>query len=308
MSTSEQQFDGTFTVDVEDYFHVSAFARVIRCEDWDHFECRVERNTRALLELAAASNTRGTFFVLGWVAERYPQLVREIQAAGHEIGCHSHWHQLVYELGPERFRQDLVQSRDVLQQITGQPVQLYRSPSFSITQRSMWALTILAEEGFHTDSSIYPVRHDHYGIPGAPRHPHQIQTPAGVLKEFPGMVWNKGRLTVPVGGGGYLRLLPWALTHRLLQAIRHAGRPLNVYIHPWEVDPDQPRISASAKSRFRHYQNLRTTMPKLQKMLSSFRLTTMSGVLEREALPFAPVLNGCAASAEPLVTADAVCS
>ena len=274
------QPDGTFTVDVEDYFQVSAFASVISPSDWDHYECRVEQSTRRILELAAAHHTRGTFFILGWVAERYPGLVREIQAAGHEIGCHSHWHQLVYELGPERFRSDLVQARDTLQSITGMAVKLFRAPSFSITQKSLWALDILIEEGFEVDSSIYPIRHDRYGIPGSPKSPHVIARPAGQIREFPGMTCQIAGLTVPVGGGGYLRLVPWAITSRLLRQIRNAGRPLNVYLHPWEVDVEQPRIAASLKSRFRHYQNLRTMAAKLSKMLTEFRLGTMTEVLD----------------------------
>ena len=281
MSSSPAQLDGAFTVDVEDYFQVSAFASVVQPVDWDRFECRVERSTHQILELAAAKNTRGTFFVLGWVAERYPNLVRDIQSAGHEIGCHSYWHQLVYELGPKRFRTDLIKARDTLQAITGEPVRLYRSPSFSITNDSLWALEILAEEGFTVDSSIYPIRHDRYGIPGSPKMPHRIETPAGSIDEFPGMTCRVGGMTVPVGGGGYLRLFPWFVTSKLLRQIRSEGRPLNVYLHPWEVDVDQPRIAASLKSRFRHYQNLRTMAPKLARLLTEFRLGTMSEVLEQ---------------------------
>ena len=280
MTHSATQLDGTFTVDVEDYFHVSAFASNIRVEDWDQYECRVEQNTRRVLEIAAESNTRGTFFVLGWVAQRYPQLVTEIQSAGHEIGCHSQWHQLVYELGPERFRADLIESRDVLQDITGQPVTMYRSPSFSITKNSLWALEILAEEGFDTDSSISPVHHDRYGIPDAPLVPHVIPTPSGSIREFPGMVYRFGKTNIPVGGGGYLRLLPWMATKRLLNGVRSQQRPLNVYIHPWEFDPEQPRIAASLKSKFRHYQNLKTTAGKIRSMLQQFNLGRMSEVLE----------------------------
>jgi polysaccharide deacetylase family protein (PEP-CTERM system associated) len=278
---STKNFDGTFTVDVEDYFQVSAFASVIRPDDWDHYECRVENSTRRILEIAARQSTRGTFFILGWVAERFPHLVQEIRSAGHEIGCHSHWHQLVYDLGPERFRSDLTKSRDVLQNITGEPVHLYRAPSFSITRRSLWALDILIEEGFDTDSSIYPTRHDRYGIPGSPKSPHVINTASGSIREFPGMTATVAGTTVPVGGGGYLRLFPWWVTARLLKQVRSADRPLNVYLHPWEVDIDQPRIRASLKSRFRHYQNLSTMAPKLTSMLTQFKLTTMSAVLDR---------------------------
>ena len=281
MTNSPQTVDGTFTVDVEDYFHVSAFASVIKPDDWDQYDCRVEHSTRRILEIAAKQSTLGTFFILGWVAARYPHLVTEIRAAGHEIGCHSQWHQLVYELGPARFRADLIQSRDVLQNILGEPVRLFRAPSFSITLRSLWALDILAEEGFETDSSIYPTWHDRYGIPGSPKSPHIIPTSSGPIREFPGMTATVAGMTVPVGGGGYLRLFPWHLTATLLRQIRSAGRPLNVYLHPWEVDVDQPRISASLKSRFRHYQNLSTTAPKLMRMLSEFRLTTMTAVLDQ---------------------------
>lgn len=281
MTKATTPVDGTFTVDVEDYFHVSAFASVIKPADWDHYECRVEHSTRRILEIAARHSTIGTFFILGWVAERFPNLVTEIRSAGHEIGCHSHWHQLVYDLGPRRFRDDLVSSRDILQDILGEPIKLYRAPSFSITLRSLWALEILLEEGFDTDSSIYPTRHDRYGIPGSPKSPHVIATSRGSIREFPGMTATVAGTTIPVGGGGYLRLFPWALTDRLLCQVRSVGRPLNVYLHPWEVDIDQPRIPASLKSRFRHYQNLRTMEPKLHKMLSKFQLTTMTMVLDQ---------------------------
>lgn len=278
--------DGTFTVDVEDYFQVSAFASGIRPEDWDQYECRVEQNTHRVLDIAARTGTTGTFFILGWVAERYPHLVHEIQSAGHEIGCHSMWHQLVYDLGPERFRRDLVEARDILEDTTGVPVTLYRSPSFSITQRSTWALQILREEGFCIDSSIYPIRHDRYGIPTAPLEPYLIDTPAGGIREFPGMVSEVAGMRLPVGGGGYLRLFPWWLTHVLLKRVRQQGRPLNVYIHPWEFDPEQPRIAASMTSRFRHYQNLHTTAEKIERLLTAFNLNTMSSVLS--TWPFPP--------------------
>lgn len=284
MTDESTQFDGTFTVDVEDYFQVSAFASCIHPETWERYESRVVKNTQHVLELAARSNTTGTFFILGWVAKRHPELVKEIQSAGHEIGCHSYWHQLIYDLGPNRFRNDLVKARRIIEDITGEPVRLHRAPSFSVTSRSRWALEILVEEGFHTDSSIYPVRHDRYGIPDAPLEPHLISTRSGSIRELPGMVCEVGGIRVPVGGGGYLRLLPWWATHHLLRSVRAAGRPLNVYIHPWEFDPDQPRIAGSLKSRFRHYQNLKTTTPKIENLLAAFRLTTMSRVLDEAGL------------------------
>lgn len=304
MSLIQPKSDGAFTVDVEDYFQVSAFASTISTDDWDHYECRVEANTRRVLEIAAKENTVGTFFILGWVAERYPDLVREIQNAGHEIGCHSHWHQLVYELGPNRFRFDLRESKDILQQITGQPVTLYRSPSFSITEKSLWALDILVEEGFTIDSSIYPVRHDRYGIPDSPTAPYQIKTAAGPITQVPGMVCKIGKANIPVGGGGYLRLLPWAVTKMLLKRVRKEDRPLNVYIHPWEFDPDQPRIQASWKSKFRHYQNLKTTAPKISKMLQTFELTTMTEVVQ-QYLPPAGTTNRSNQNVEGMAESDA---
>lgn len=305
MSNHQSKSDGTFTVDVEDYFQVSSFSSVISTDDWDHYECRVEANTRRVLEIAAKESTTGTFFILGWVAERYPDLVKEIQNAGHEIGCHSHWHQLVYELGPDRFRFDLRESRDILQQITGNPVTMYRSPSFSITKESLWALDILVEEGFTIDSSIYPVRHDRYGIPDSPTSPYKIQTQAGPIVQVPGMVCSVGKTNIPVGGGGYLRLLPWFVTERMLRRVRQQNRPLNVYIHPWEFDPEQPRIQASMKSKFRHYQNLKTTAPKITQMLQTFDLTTMSRVVNEylpgRALPETnPNMTEGLAEAEPV--------
>jgi polysaccharide deacetylase family protein (PEP-CTERM system associated) len=285
MSSTAKICDGAFTVDVEDYFHVSAFASRINPADWDQYECRVEQNTHRVLNIAARSGTTGTFFVLGWVAERYPHLVRDIQEAGHEIGCHSMWHQLVFDLGPDRFRRDLIDARNVLEDVTGRQVVLYRAPSFSVTKRSLWAVPVLREEGFHTDSSIYPVRHDRYGIPNAPLAPHVIDTAAGPVREFPGMVCEVGNMRIPVGGGGYLRLFPWALTQRLLHRVRRQARPLNVYIHPWEFDPQQPRVAASLKSRFRHYQNLKATTEKIERLLNEFSLSTMSAVLDQWPFP-----------------------
>lgn len=268
-----------FTVDVEDYFHVSAFADRIAPEDWDHYECRVEASTHRVLDIAARHGVTGTFFILGWVADRYPDLVVDIHSAGHEIGCHSYWHQLIYDLGRERFREDLTRGRDLLQDIIGEPVRLYRAPSFSVTAESRWALEILVEEGFRIDSSIYPVRHDRYGIPDAPVAPHRISTDSGPLVEFPGSVWQRAGANVPMGGGGYFRLFPWWVMRRLIATVS-SHRPLNFYIHPWELDPDQPRLPGSLKSRFRHYQNLGSTTRKLDDLLTEFRFGTVTQVLE----------------------------
>ena len=265
------------TVDVEDYFHVSGFSGRVSRSDWDDMPSRVVANTHRLLALLDRHQTRGTFFVLGWVADKFPRLVREIYQAGHEIGCHSYWHQLVYDLSPDEFRDDLVKARDVLQELTGEPVTQYRAPSFSITSRSLWALQVLAEEGFKCDSSIYPVYHDRYGIPAADAVPHRINTAIGVLDEFPGGVITFGKLRLAVSGGGYFRLYPQRFTEFCLARINsRTGCPFMFYIHPWEVDPDQPRLAGSLMSRFRHYQNLHPTEHKLNWLLPRFRFDSMS--------------------------------
>jgi polysaccharide deacetylase family protein (PEP-CTERM system associated) len=261
------------TIDVEDYFQVSAFEGHVARHDWHHCESRVVENTRRLLHLLDERNVRATFFVLGWVAERFPQLVRDIHATGHEIGSHSYWHRLVYELTPDEFRSDLQKSRDVLEQIIGEPINAYRAPSFSITKNSFWALEILADEGFTIDSSIFPIYHDRYGIPDAQPGLHQIDTASGDLWEFPPAVVRKARLNIPVSGGGYFRLYPLPFTIRSLRSInQQLARPFVFYVHPWEIDPEQPRLRAGSwLARRRHYVNLRTTESKLRRLLASFR-------------------------------------
>lgn len=279
-----------FTVDVEDYFHVQAFAGVIDPATWDRFDSRVVPNTRRILELLKRQDVRGTFFVLGWVAERHPELVREIVAQGHELATHGYGHQLVYQQTPEAFRQDLRRSIDVLEDAGGVRVTAYRAPSFSITRRSLWAIDVLIEEGITVDSSIFPVHHDNYGVPDAPRFPYRIERPAGSLVEFPPTVVRRLGWNIPAAGGGYFRLYPFWLTRRLLSSVPREHRaPFMFYIHPWEVDPDQPRIAAAWRSRFRHYQNLATTLQKLRRLSESFSLGTLSEVLndcrERGQLP-----------------------
>ena len=284
--------NNVFSVDVEDYFQVQAFADRVRRSDWDHFESRVVDNTRKVLELLGRHQTRGTFFVLGWVADRHPELVREIQRAGHEIGCHSYWHRLVYDQTPDEFREDLRLATDLLQQITGEPVTSYRAPSFSITEKSLWALDILVEERYRIDSSIYPVHHDTYGIPGLNPAPHIITRPAGRIIEFPPAVRRKWRFNIPVAGGGYFRLLPGRLSlHWLKNINRKEKRPVMFYIHPWELDPDQPRLATTRKSSFRHYQNLHRTEAKLNRLLESFNFTTISGAWPNNATKPIPALH-----------------
>jgi succinoglycan biosynthesis protein ExoA len=266
------------TVDVEDYFQVSGFERVVDREQWDRFAPRVVANTERILALLDNAGVRATFFVLGWVAVRHPGLVRAIQNAGHEIGCHSYWHRLIYQQTPAEFREDLCLARDAIQDVTGTPVTAYRAPSFSITRQSLWALDILIEEGFQIDSSIYPTHHDRYGIAGAPAEPHWINRPAGQLWEFPMPIYRCLGYPLPVGGGGYFRLYPYALTRHGLRTVNAAGRPFVFYLHPWEVDPEQPRLPASRLRKFRHYVNLHRTETRLAQLLRDFRLGTLTDV------------------------------
>ncbi len=269
-----------FTVDVEDYFQVTNFEGVVARSQWAQLETRVVANTHRLLELLAAQNVTGTFFVLGWVADRFPQLIRDIHAAGHELACHSYWHHLVYEQTPEEFRTDLRRARQAIEDAAGHSVTAYRAPSFSITRRSLWALEILVEEGFTLDSSIFPTRHDRYGIPGTEPRLHKIQTPAGPIWEFPLAIKQLGRYSLPVSGGGYFRLYPFSLTRHCLASLNRSAQAFSFYVHPWEVDPLQPRIIGGSRlSRFRHYVNLGGTERKLRKLLASFRFGTMSQVL-----------------------------
>lgn len=276
------------TVDVEDYFHVAALATAIDRRDWGRWESRVERNTQRLLDMFAEHGLRATFFVLGWVAERHPQLVREIAAAGHEIASHGYSHQLVYRQRPEEFRQETQRAKALLEDQLQQPVLGYRAASYSITRQSLWALDILAELGFVWDSSIFPVRHDRYGIPGTPRWPHRLQTPAGhTLIEFPLSTWQLGQYRLPIAGGGYFRLYPYGLTRAGLASInRRAQRPFIFYLHPWEIDPEQPRVKAGLLSTFRHYNNLAKCEGRLRRLLDDFAFTTVGRVLEAlELLP-----------------------
>lgn len=284
------------TVDVEDYFHVSAFASVIRREDWDSMECRVERNTHALLDLFDSRGVRSTFFVLGWVAERYPALVREIATRGHEVACHGMTHELVYRQTPAIFEQETRRSKSLLEDAAQTEVLGYRAASYSITRQSLWALDILAELGFAYDSSIFPVRHDRYGIPGSPRHPHRMNLEGGKqLVEFPLTTYRKGRFDIPVAGGGYFRLFPYAFTRHALREVNlRDDVPFIFYLHPWEIDPGQPRIKASMLSMFRHYNNLSRCMARLESLVGDFRFDTARsvlgqlGLLTREAVVVQP--------------------
>jgi polysaccharide deacetylase family protein (PEP-CTERM system associated) len=269
------------TIDIEDYYHVSNFDRLVSRADWARFPSRVEKNTMRVLEVLETTGVRATFFVLGWVAERKPALVRAIRAAGHEIGCHSYAHRLVYRQTPAQFRTDLRHGLSVLRDVLGEDVVAYRAPSFSITKRSRWALDVLAEEGVRIDSSIYPTHHHRYGIPGTPPGPHKIRCDAGTIWEFPPPIWKICGYPLPVGGGGYFRLYPYALTRHALRKVNAAGRPFAAYLHPWELDPGQPRLRPGRLKAFRHYVNLRRTEPRLVRLLNDFDFDTLSVALER---------------------------
>jgi polysaccharide deacetylase family protein (PEP-CTERM system associated) len=265
------------SVDVEDYFHVEAFAGIIPRASWGEYECRVERNTERILDLLDDCRVSATFFILGWVAERYPGLVRRIAKRGHEPACHSYWHRLIYKLTPDEFREDTLLAKNAIEQAAGIQIQGYRAPSFSITSRSRWALDVLAELGFLYDSSVFPVKHDVYGMPGAPRKPFRVETPFGEIVEFPLATfrWSVGP-NFPVGGGGYLRMLPYWYTKAGVERAWQEGLPVVSYVHPWELDPDQPRLNGPLKSRIRHYTNLQGAEMRLRRLLalgefSSFR-------------------------------------
>ncbi len=275
-----------FTVDVEDFFQVQAFASTVDRASWDDFTPRVEANTQRLLGLLQARETRGTFFVLGWVAERFPGLVRAIARAGHEVASHGMGHRLVYEQTPEVFREETRRAKGLLEDLLQRPVLGYRAATYSITARSLWALDILAEEGFHYDSSIFPMHHDNYGIPGAPTEPYALTTPNGAkLAEFPISILRWHGITIPVAGGGYFRFFPYWLTRWALRKINQSKTPFVFYLHPWEVDPGQPRIpGAGLKSRFRHYQNLTRCQPRLEQLLADFTFVAVEDVLRQRGL------------------------
>ena len=275
----KQAVVNAMTVDVEDYFHVSVFDGLVPRHAWDSLESRVCGNTERLLRIFADANVTATFFILGWVARRHPSLVRSIAAEGHEIASHGYGHRLVYDLTPQAFREDIRRSRAVLEAAADAPVLGYRAPSYSVTPRSLWALDILIEEGFRYDASIFPIHHDRYGIPISPRHPYVISR-ASDLVEAPGSTVRWGPFNLPIGGGGYFRILPYAWTRWGIARLNTLEqKPAIFYLHPWEIDPDQPRLKTSMLGQFRHYCNLGKTEARLRTLLRDFEFTTMISVL-----------------------------
>jgi polysaccharide deacetylase family protein (PEP-CTERM system associated) len=278
---ARRRYEAALSVDVEDYFHAEALSGVIERRQWDELPRRFERNTQRMLDLLDEHGVSATFFVLGWVAQRAPGLVKEIERRGHEVGCHGMSHQLVYKQQPAEFRAETLAAKRLLEDLTGAPVSGYRAASYSIVSRSLWALDVLLEIGFRYDSSIFPVRHDLYGMPGARRGPHRLATEGGgEITEFPPTTFRLLGQNVPVAGGGYFRLYPYALTRFLLRrVVSREKRPLMFYIHPWEIDPEQPRVAVRGLSRFRHYNNLEICERRLRALLGDFAFGSVAAVL-----------------------------
>jgi polysaccharide deacetylase family protein (PEP-CTERM system associated) len=268
-----------FTVDVEEYFQVAALAPAVSRASWDDRPSRLAIGMRVLLETLAEHETRGTFFVLGWIADRHRALLTELVAAGHEIASHGWGHERVTILTPEAFRASVRDSRRKLEDLSGTAVYGYRAPSFSIVRGGEWALEVLAEEGYRYDSSLYPVRRPGYGFAGGLRDPHRIQTSAGPLDELPPATVRFASAVLPAGGGAYLRLLPYRLIRSAFADAEQRGVPATFYIHPWELDPEQPRLDVSMATRIRHYGGLRRTEPRIRQLLADFSFQPIAETL-----------------------------
>ncbi|HET9364059.1 MAG TPA: XrtA system polysaccharide deacetylase [Candidatus Angelobacter sp.] len=296
------------SVDVEDYFQVEAFAGQVSRESWDSFPSRVVANTQRVLDLFDAHQAKGTFFFVGWVAARFPHLVREVQSRGHELACHSYWHRTVYSLSEKEFREDTRQAKRAIEDASGMAVKGYRAPSWSITKNCLWALDILVEEGFTYDSSIYPIHHDLYGVPGAKRFPYMHKCGNGLeLLEFPPATLRFLATNFPVAGGGYLRIFPAAYTELAFQTFeKNYGERVVVYLHPWELDPEQPRIAGPLKSRLRHYTNLRRMETKVGAVLKRHKFARFSDVLAKEEVDSASAAINPEEVAQAILASSAV--
>ena len=282
-----------FTVDVEEYFQVSAFDAVLTRDEWAARPRRLDRTIPLLLDQLARHQSRGTFFTLGWVARHEPAVVRQIADAGHEIASHGFWHRRVNTLTPAAFREDLRSSKKALEELAGQPVLGYRAPSFSISPGTEWAFDVLLEEGFRYDSSLFPIRRRDYGYPSAPRVPHAIRRAGGTLVEFPMATVRLPGLTLPAAGGGYLRQLPFGLIRRAFRDASARRSSATFYIHPWELDPDQPRLPVGMLTRVRHYRGLSRTLGRIEALLNEFRFTSIASRLDEfgTTLPAAPLTS-----------------
>lgn len=272
------------TIDVEDYFMVSAFADTVKFDDWPAYESRVEQSTLRILDLLAGFNVKATFFMLGWVAEHHPGLATEIRNRGHEIALHGYNHRLAYELTPGEFREDIRKSKRIIEDITGSAVKGYRAPSYSITKKNLWALDVLIEEGFTYDSSIFPIYHDRYGYPEFDRFPLTVtRGDVGSILEVPLSTVRLMGKNIPIAGGGYLRLLPISFVEWGIRSINEKeGKHAVIYLHPWEIDPGQPRLNGSRLSSFRHNVNIGKTHSKLKRLLQRFRFGTMTETFAAE--------------------------
>jgi len=276
-----------FTVDVEEYFQVSAFEPYVSRERWDALPSRVEASVGLLLELLARHNAHGTFFVLSWVAERHRAMVKEIAAAGHEVASHGWDHARVTQLTPQQFRESVRRSKAELEAVSGQPIAGFRAPSYSIVNGLEWALDILVEEGYTYDSSLFPVRRRGYGYAGGERDPHWLARPAGRLYEVPPSTLQVCGVNLPAAGGAYFRIFPYALVAAAIKQAEARGVPATFYIHPWELDPEQPSFPVSRLTRFRHYTGLSRTVPRLERLLSQFQFTAIADTLARASVPAA---------------------
>jgi polysaccharide deacetylase family protein (PEP-CTERM system associated) len=270
----------SLSFDLEEWFHAEVFSSLIPSGEWEAMESRCEKQTDLVLRLLEEHGVRATFFALGWLAERYPSLVKRIAASGHELACHGYDHTMITRQRRDEFDGDVKRSKKLLEDLCGKEIKGYRAPTFSITGRTGWALEVLLENGFHYDSSIYPIRHDRYGIPGAPRFPYvALMRDGRSLWEFPGPTVCACRLTLPAAGGGYLRLFPYAWTRRAMLAAHSTGQPVNVYAHPWEFDCGLPRVELPLVARFRHYGGIKDNASKLKRLFGEFRFAPMGEVI-----------------------------
>ena len=268
------------TIDVEDYFQVENFKAIVKFSEWEKYDCRVVRNTGKILDILEKYGTEATFFVLGWLAERYPELIKRIHGAGHEIASHGYAHNLIYEQSQEDFRADLRRSKTILENIIKCRVVGYRAPSYSITKKSLWALDVLMEEGFEYDSSLFPIYHDLGGLPEAKRYPNRIHNHEHEIIEIPLATVKVAGKNIPFSGGGYFRLLPYGFIRWAAKQMHKEGYPVVTYLHPWEFDKEQPRINAGSVKNFRHYVNLHKTEKKFKKLLKDFKFTSVKGFLK----------------------------